>query len=47
VLTVSLNPLRNGRPFGVLDGAIVKCGDAVPDGGCTADTGEVFMAPRD
>lgn len=47
VLTVSLNPLRNGKTFGVLDGAIIKCGDAVPEGGCNADTGEVFMAPRD
>lgn len=47
VLTVSLNPLRNGKTFGVLDGAIIKCGDTVPEGGCTADTGETFMPPRD
>ena len=47
VLTVSLNPLRNGKTFGVLDGQIIKCGDAVPEGGCTADTGESFMPPRD
>jgi len=44
IITVSLNPLRDGRPFGVLaDGGIVKCGTALPDGGCTPDTGELFM----
>ena len=47
ILTVSLNPLRNGKTFGVLDGQIIKCGDSVPEGGCNAETGEVFMPPRD
>lgn len=42
VMTVSLNPLRNGRPFGSLDGAIIKCGSELPPGGCTAETGESF-----
>jgi hypothetical protein len=44
IITVSLNPLRDGRPFGVLaSGGIVKCGTELPDGGCTAKTGELFM----
>jgi len=44
IITVSLNPLRDGRPFGVLaDGGIVKCGTELPEGGCTPETGELFM----
>lgn len=44
IITVSLNPLRDGRPFGVLaSGGIVKCGDELPEGGCTPATGELFM----
>lgn len=42
VLTVTLNPLRNGKTFGVLDGPIIRCGTTVPKGGCTSDTGEEF-----
>jgi hypothetical protein len=42
VMTVSLNPLRDGRTFGVLAGAVVKCGMELPAGGCTAETGESF-----
>lgn len=42
ILTVTLNPLRDGRPFGALAGPVIKCGMALPDGGCTADTGESF-----
>ncbi len=47
IMTVSLNPLRDGRTFGVLAGAIIRCGDTVPAGGCNEETGESFMAPRD
>ena len=46
VLTVTLNPLRDGRPFGALarqGGVLVKCGDTVPEGGCTEETGESFL----
>lgn len=43
IITVSLNPLRDGRTFGSLAGAIVKCGTELPANGCTAETGEVFM----
>lgn len=43
IITVSLNPLRDGRNFGVLtDSGIVKCGAELPEGGCTPETGEVF-----
>lgn len=44
IITVSLNPLRDGRQFGVLaDDGIVKCGMEMPEGGCTSETGETFM----
>ena len=42
VITVTLNPLRNGRPMGALAGPVLKCGMELPAGGCTADTGESF-----
>ena len=41
--SMSLNPLRDGRPFGNLDGAVVLCGTTMPAGGCTRDTGKVFL----
>ena len=49
VITVTLNPLRNGKTFGALaQGArLIRCGAEVPAGGCTAETGEVFLASRD
>jgi hypothetical protein len=48
VITVTLNPLRNGKAFGAMaQGArLVRCGTAVPAGGCTAETGEVFLESR-
>jgi hypothetical protein len=45
ILTVSLHPLRDGRPFGAIGGALIKCGNAVPSGGCNEKTGQVMMAP--
>lgn len=42
VITVTLNPLRNGRPMGARAGPIFKCGMELPAGGCTAETGESF-----
>jgi hypothetical protein len=45
IITVSVNPLRDGRPFGVLSGGIIHCGSQWPAGGCTAETGELFMMP--
>jgi hypothetical protein len=41
ILTVTLHPLRDGRPFGAMTG-LIKCGAAMPKGGCTKDTGEVI-----
>jgi hypothetical protein len=48
VITVTLNPLRNGKTFGAMaQGArLVRCGNEVPAGGCTAETGEVFLESR-
>lgn len=44
VITVSLNPLRDGGPVGVLAGPVIRCGMSLPAGGCTAETGERFDA---
>lgn len=48
VLTVTANPLRNGKPFGALTrgGIVIKCGMALPEGGCNEQTGEVFELGR-
>jgi hypothetical protein len=48
VITVTLNPLRNGKTFGAMaTGArLIRCGTEVPAGGCTAETGEVFLESR-
>jgi hypothetical protein len=48
VITVTLNPLRNGKTFGAMaQGArLIRCGTAVPAGGCTAETGETFLESR-
>ena len=43
IVTVALHPLRNGKPFGALAGELIKCGNAVPKGGCTKATGQVFL----
>jgi hypothetical protein len=43
VLTVTLNPLRDGRTFGALAGILIKCGATLPAGGCTEETGEVLI----
>jgi hypothetical protein len=42
IFTVTLYPLRNGDPFGVMRGDMIICGAAMPEGGCTADTGTVY-----
>jgi hypothetical protein len=48
VITVTLNPLRNGKTFGAMaQGArLIRCGTAVPAGGCTAERGQVFLESR-
>ena len=45
IITVSLHPLRDGRPMGATAGTLIKCGNAVPKGGCTKDTGQVLTSP--
>src|SRR5262245_4132782 len=40
ILTVRLYPLRDGRNFGALAGMLIHCGNAMPKGGCTKDTGK-------
>lgn len=46
ILTVSLNPLRDGRTFGAMPNGsgLINCGLQVPAGGCTAETGTVYLA---
>jgi hypothetical protein len=49
ILTVTLNPLRNGRPFGALrdeDGVLIGCGTEMPPGGCNEKTGTVYIRGR-
>ena len=48
VLTVTLNPLRDGRNFGALarGTSIIRCGD-MPADGCTPATGELFLGIRE
>jgi hypothetical protein len=45
VFTVNLHPLRDGRNFGAMAGLLIKCGTALPKGGCTKETGQVLMTP--
>jgi len=46
IITVTLNPLRDGRTFGAMTntaGRLIACGMTMPDSGCTAETGQVFL----
>ena len=45
IVTVTLNPLRNGKPFGAMPNGtpIVHCGTTMPKGGCTAETGKTYL----
>jgi len=45
ILTVSLHPLRDGRPFGAIGGPIINCGTTLPAAGCNEKTGKSFGAP--
>lgn len=46
IITVQLNPLRNGKTFGAMpNGApLVNCGMTMPDGGCNENTGTVYLS---
>src|SRR5215475_15861752 len=43
IFTVALYPLRDGRNFGALAGMLIKCGTAMPKGGCTKETGQSLI----
>ena len=43
VFTVAVHPLRDGGPFGAIAGLLIKCGAAVPSGGCTKETGQTLI----
>ena len=45
IITVSLHPLRDGRNFGATAGLLIKCGNTMPKGGCTKETGQVMQSP--
>ena len=47
VFTVSLHPLRDGRPFGAMAGLLVRCGMAMPACGCNEKSGEVLKVTPD
>jgi hypothetical protein len=49
ILTVTLNPLRDGRNFGarINNAPLIKCGMTLPEGGCTEETGEIFQGVED
>ena len=46
IITVSLNPLRDGRTFGAMPNGsgLINCGKVLPAGGCNASTGKVYLA---
>jgi Family of unknown function (DUF6152) len=46
IITVSLNPLRDGRTFGAMPSGsgLINCGKVFPSGGCTGETGKTYLA---
>jgi hypothetical protein len=48
IISVQMHPLRDGRTFGAMPmgagAGIVNCGMTMPQGGCTAETGTVYLA---
>lgn len=49
IVTVTLNPLRNGKTFGAMPNGtpIINCGMTMPQGGCTAETGKTYLGEND
>jgi Family of unknown function (DUF6152) len=45
IMTVTLHPLRDGRPMGAVGGTIIYCGMKMPAGGCNEKTGKAMVAP--
>ena len=49
IITVTVNPLKDGRNFGAMrpgTAGLVSCGMTMPEGGCTAATGTVYLGPE-
>ena len=46
IITVQLNPLRDGRTFGAMPNGtpLIHCGMEMPAGGCTTDTGTSYLS---
>lgn len=46
IITVSLNPLRDGRTFGAMPNGsgLINCGRDFPAAGCNAETGKTYLA---
>jgi hypothetical protein len=46
IITVQANPLRDGRNFGAVPNGtpLINCGMTMPAGGCTAETGTVYLS---
>jgi hypothetical protein len=44
IFTVTLYPLRDGRPFGAMAGQLIACGSTMPAGGCSKATGTVLIS---
>ncbi len=46
IITVQLNPLRNGKTFGAMPNGVplINCGTTMPEGGCTTETGTVYLS---
>jgi uncharacterized protein DUF6152 len=42
IFTVTVFPLRDGRNFGAMTGQLIKCGNTMPKGGCTKETGQAM-----
>lgn len=42
IFTVTFHPLRDGKPLGAVNGPLITCGTAMPQGGCTEKTGQVL-----
>lgn len=43
IIGLAYHPQRDGKPQGALAGELIKCGTALPKGGCTKATGQLFL----
>jgi hypothetical protein len=49
IISVEANPLRDGRNFGAVPNgtSLINCGMEMPVGGCTAESGTVYLSEND